>query len=72
MASFKINKRKQVSFDLIDFQNNLDFKILTKSKNLKFRHDLFVCSPRVGKHEAPKQNNTYTGTSPGYKKTIKE
>ena len=70
MARFKVNKRKQERFDLIDFQNNLEFKILFKSENLKFRHDLFVYSPRVVKNEAPKQNNTYTGTSPGYKKAI--
>ena len=23
--------------------------------------------PRVGKHEAPKQDKAYTGTKPGYK-----
>ena len=72
MASFEINKRKQVVFDPIDFQSNLEFKILFKSENSKFRHDLFVYSPRVGKHEAPKHNNTYTGTLPGYKKAIKQ
>ena len=72
MSSFGRNKRKQVTFDLIDFQNNLEFKILFKSENSKFRHDLFIYSPRVDKHEAPKQNNTYTGTSPGYKKAIKQ
>ena len=42
----KINKRKQVTFDLIDFQNNLEFKLLFKSKNWKFWHDLFVYRPR--------------------------
>ena len=26
---------------------------------------------RVGKHEAPKQSTTYTGTKPGYKKANK-
>ena len=47
----KINKRKQVRFDLIDFQNNLEFKIMFKSENLKFWHDLFVYSPRDNIHE---------------------
>ena len=70
MASFDINKRKQVRFDLIDFQNNLAFKILFKSENLKFWHDLFVYSPRVGKHEAPNNIKTYTRTKPDYKKVI--
>ena len=71
MASFKINKRKQVRFDLIDFQSNLEFKILFKSKNLKFQHDLFVYSPRENIHEVARiKEKTYTGTKPGYSKTI--
>ena len=72
MASFKINNRKQVKFDLIDFQNNLEFKILFKSENSKFRHDLFVYSPRDNIHEVARNTEkTYTGTKPGYKKAIK-
>ena len=60
MASFKINKRKQVRFDLIDFQNNLEFKILFKSENSKFRHDLFVYSPRDNIHEVARNKIKHT------------
>ena len=54
MSCFGINKRKQVTFDLIDFQNNLGFKLLFKSKNWKFRHDLFVYRPRGHNPEVAK------------------
>ena len=60
MASFKINKRKQVRFDLIDFQINLEFKILFKSENSKFRHDLFVYSPRDNIHEVARIKERHT------------
>ena len=69
MASFKINKRKQVTFDLIDFQNNLEFKILFKSENSKFRHDLFVYSPHDNIHEEARNKiKTYTGHRPAIRK----
>ena len=61
----KINKRKQVTFDLMDFQNNLEFKILFKSKNWKFRHDLFVYRPRGHNPEDAKPNYTKHGNKPG-------
>ena len=61
MTCFEINKRKQVTFDLIDFQNNLGFKLLFKSKNLKFRHDLFVYRPRGHNPEVAKPNYTKHG-----------
>ena len=71
MASFKINKEKQERFDLIDFQINLAFKILFKSENSKFRHDLFVYSPRENIHEVARNKvKTYTGTKPDYNKAI--
>ena len=54
MSCFGINKRKQVTFDLIDFQINLALKILFKSKNWKFRHDLFVYRPRGHNPEVAK------------------
>ena len=42
-----------------------------KSENLKFRHDLFVYSPRDNIHEVARiTEKTYTGTKPGYKKAI--
>ena len=60
----KQNKRKE--FDLIQsiFKLSLYLKYLFKSENSKIGHDLFVYNPRVGKHETPKQNITYTGTCP--------
>ena len=70
MACFGINKRKQVTFDLIDFQNDLEFKILFKSENWKFRHDLFVYRPRGTIPRMPNPTNTKHGTSPG--KIIKQ
>ena len=60
MTSFKVNKRKQVRFDLIDFQSNLGFKILFKFENLKFRHDLFVYSPRDNIHEVARNTIKHT------------
>ena len=33
---------------------------MSKSENLKIRHDLFVYSSRVGKHEAPKSSKKHT------------
>ena len=61
MTSFEMNKRKQVTFDLIDFQNNLEFKLLFKSENWKFRHDLFVYRPRGHNPEVAKPNYTKHG-----------
>ena len=55
-----MNKRKQERFDLIDFQINLAFKILFKSENSKFRHDLFVCSPRDNIHEVARITERHT------------
>ena len=61
MSCFGINIRKQVIFDLIDFQNNLEFKLLFKSKNWKFWHDLFVYRPRGHNPEDAKPNYTKHG-----------
>ena len=61
MSRFEINKRKQVTFDPIDFQIKFIFKILFKSKNWKFRHDLFVYRPRGHNPEVAKPNYTKHG-----------
>ena len=61
MSCFGINKRKQITFDLIDFQKNLEFKLLFKSENWKFRHDLFVYRPRGHNPEVAKPNYTKHG-----------
>ena len=62
MASFEINKRKQ--FDLIQSISKIKFifKTLFKSKNWKFRHDLFVYRPRGHNPEVAKPNYTKHGS----------
>ena len=47
------------------FQSNLELKILFKSKNWKFRHDLFVYRPRGHNPEdANPKSNLSTGHRP--------
>ena len=61
----EINKRKQITFDLIDFQNNLEFKILFKSKigNFGMTYSFIGLADTIPR--LPNPNYTKHGTSPG-------
>ena len=65
MSCFRINKRKQVTFDLIDFQNNLEFKILLSLKigNFGMTYSFIGLADTIPR--MPNPTNTKHGTSPG-------
>ena len=69
MSRFEINKRNKLILIQLVSKLSLYLKYLFKSeKSKKIGHDLFVCNPRVGKHEAPKTIYNIHGNMPGYKK----
>ena len=66
MSHFEINKRNKLILIHLVSKLSLYLKYLFKSEKSKIEHDLFVCNPRVGKHEAPKTIYNIHGNMPGY------